>query len=604
MGGFWVKRNAMSRAPNRWAWIDTEAREVDDHGRRIQTWRLGVSHFDWLDEKRRRWHDDGPHRHDTPASLWDAVDGFTRAGGRTIVHAHNMGYDVRIAQAIPELQQRGWRLVRWQVSDRGCVLRWRRDGRALWLCDSGSWLPAELGHIGGLVDIAKPELPRDDDDQADWWARCEADVAILRAAYLPLVRWVRERDLGNWQPTAGSMAWANWRHRHYTHPVLVHDDQDARDAERSAGYTGRCEAWRHGRLGAAAWAEWDFPLAYPRVCLATDLPCILRGRMIAPSARQVTSELPERRVLAHCRIDTAEPVLPFRQGGRILWPVGTFEGWYWDTELRLARAHGATIAPDTAYRYSAAPALAAWASWVIDCVESTDARYTAVQRLFVKAMARALIGRFGVRYWAWEDWGDSDVDGVRMDWLVDADTLDVGRMLHVGGSLFGATALVEGVSSVPAVMSAIMAESRVRLWRAIQVAGVENVAYCDTDSVIVNQAGSDALGAEVDAGGLWGMRRKSTWRNLQVLAPRQLILDGHHRAAGVSKGAQRISDTEWVGERWESLTQAAEANRPGEVVIQPTRWQLEGTDHRRTHLPHGRTAPISVSLSVDPTRGV
>lgn len=588
----WIRKNEVSRAPNRWFWFDTESQERERDGDRVQTWRLAVSAGDWLNEKRRTWQTSPCQRHVTAQSLWEALDGFTRPGQRTIAVAHNIGYDIRIGGAIPALRNLGYELKRWQVSDQGCVLRWRRDDRALWLVDSFSWLPKKLEAIASLVQMVKPPLPADDDPLDLWWRRCEYDVEILRAAYLPLVKWVRDENLGNWQPTAGSMAWANWRHRHFTNPVLVHDDDDARHAERSAGYTGRCEAWRHGRLPAGRHTEWDFPLAYPRVCLTTALPTILRGRLISPTARQVLRRDDRNRFLVYAAVDTPTPTLPVHSENRILWPVGSFSGWYWDHELVMAAEHGATIRPETAYRYSASLALAEWAETIIDVVEGTDDRYTPIQRLAAKEWARALIGRFGTRYWQWEDWGSEDGEGVRMDWLIDFDTRNVGRILHVADRIFGATEMVDGVHSVPSVMSAIMSECRIRLWDAIQAAGPENVAYCDTDSVIVNPYGDVLLNIAVWDGKLWGMRRKSEWRKLTVIGPRQLILDDHHRVAGISQGAERVGLTTWVGERWEGLATAAEAGRTSEVVIRPTTWELTGVDRRRRHLEDGTTEAI------------
>lgn len=599
----WIRANEESRAPNRWVWLDTEAIEADQDGAKVQTWRLGVTAADWLNERSRRWQGPEWRRHETPGDLWDYVEGFTRPAMRTIVAAHNMGYDVRIAQAIPQLQQRGWDLVRWQVGDQGCVLRWRRADRSLWLIDSYSLLPVSIGELGSLVQLPKEELPGWDADEAEWWRRCETDVAILRAGMLHLVQWVREGDLGNWQPTAGSMAWANWRHRHYSEVVLVHDDDDAREAERAAAYTGRCEAWRHGRLPGKGWVEWDFPLAYPRVCLDTPLPTILRGRIIEPRLGLVLNDNPRQRVLSFVEVEAETPMLPARNDQRTLWPVGTFSGWYWDNELKAAVACGAKVRPKVAYRYTASYALADWAEAVIAIVEDDGSSYDAVQRLAAKAWARALIGRFGTRYWAWEDWGADDVDGVRMDWLVDFDTRQVGRMLHVAGKLFGADAMQEGANSCPAIMSAIMAECRVRLWQAMGVASWPNIGYCDTDSLIVNPAGHDALAVWVEQGGGWGMRAKSTWDRIEVVAPRQLVLDGHHRVSGVSRGAQRVARRSWVGERWEGLASAAEAGRSDRVIIRPTAWTLSGVDNRRQHLPGGVTGPFRLPAPVAPVIG-
>ena len=516
----WIKRNETSRVPNRWVFLDTEAVQETEHGRTLQSWRLGVTCFDNRDTKSKIWRKPEWVYHLQPEGLWKYVSGVCRAGQRTICVAHNMGYDARISDAFRILPAMGWNLERWQVGDRSCVIRWRKNGTSLWLVDSTGWLPMSLEKVGGLVDLPKQDLPDWDASQEMWWARCHTDVAILRRAMLDCLEWVRSDDLGNWQATAGSMAWANWRHKHYTDRVLVHDNREARDAERSACYAGRCEAWKHGRLPGGKWTEWDLPLAYPRVALDTPLPTMLRSHVKHPSIKYLSGATKGVRWLCYAHVDTDVPTLPVAHNGNIVWPVGRLEGWYWDRELTVAMDNGAKVKLSEGYRYAATYALSDWATWIIDCVESNDERFTLLQQAVAKGWARALIGRFGTRYRTWEDWGESESDDVRMGYLVDYATRTVGRTLNIGGRQYAATVETDGVESVPSIMSAIMSECRVRLWQMMNVAGLENISYVDTDSLLVNPKGSSRLRAWTADGNGWGLREKHTYSSLTVMGPR------------------------------------------------------------------------------------
>jgi hypothetical protein len=451
-----------------------------------------------------------------------------------------------------------------------------------------------LEKIGGLVDIPKDALPEWDADQKAWWRRCHTDVAILREAMLTCIRWVRDDDLGNWQATAGSMAWANWRHRHYSDRVLVHNDIEARKAERSACYAGRCEAWKWGRLPGGDWTEWDLPLAYPRVALDTPLPTVLRSHVAHPSYKYIANNNPQSRWLVRATIDIDAPVLPATVEGNTVWPTGRIEGWYWDNEIRAAADHITHIRLYEGYRYAAVPALRQWAEWIIAAVETDDGSYTELQRAVLKSWARALIGRFGTRYRIWDDWGVSGSRDVRMGYLVDYATKQVGRTLNIGGHQYAATEETDGVESVPAIMSAIMSECRIRLWQMMNTAGLENVAYVDTDSLITNPAGSRRLSTWISLGNGWGLRKKHAYSSLLVMGPRQLITNGKARISGVSGKAERTSDTTWTGERWESVEAAVTAGRSDRVVITPTTWTVGGTDHRRGHAPNGNTFALQV----------
>lgn len=598
----WIRKNETTRRPRRWVWLDTEAERTEVNGNDVQTWRLAVTATDRWQSKEGRWARPIWHDWTEPAALWEYIDDLCKAGMRTVVMAHNMGYDARISRAFDYLPALGWTLERWQVGDRSFVVRWRKNGAALWLADSTGIYPCKLEILGGIVKIEKPPLPAPDDPEGALWHRCRTDVTILRTAMLDHLAWLRDDDLGNWQPTAGAMAWANWRHKHYTHKVLVHDNEPARAAEREAAYAGRCEAWAHGNQGIGPFVEWDLPLAYPRIALDLALPTVLQTEVRNPSWTYVDKRSNRARWLLYADIRTNVPTLPTKYQGRTLWPVGSFAGWYWDNELAIARNAGASIRLRHGYRYSASTCLADWAAWIIDQCEGTPALEHPLRTLTAKAWARALIGKFGARYRAWEDWGPSALPNATMGYATLAGSGELGRTLSMGGKEYVALEYADGQQSSPAIMSAIMSECRVRLWGLIQKAGPENVLYMDTDSLILNHLGDNRLASYGDDSALFGFRPKASHSYLDIRGPRQLIVGGKPRLSGVKGGAVQVGPNEWAGHAWEGVEAAITAGRPNQVVVRPRSWTLRGTDYRREHLDDGRTAPWAVDLTLEPAR--
>src|SRR5579863_2582163 len=108
----------------------------------------------------------------------------------------------------------------------------------------------------------------------------------------------------------------------------------------------------------------------------------------------------------------------------------------------------------------------------------------------------------------------------------------------------------------PAVMAVVMAECRVRLWRLMMTAGLENVVYVDTDSVITNPEGASRLALLSECKEQWGLRLKDSYKHLTILGPRQLVVNGQQRIAGVPRKASNIGDGYWLGERWQTLPTA------------------------------------------------
>lgn len=594
----WIKHNATTTTPNRHIWLDCEAHEHRAGDNRVQTWRLACTALDRRENSRKPWRETQWQTHYTPADLWEYVDRSTKRRARTVVWAHNLGYDLRISQALDHLDAYGWAIHRLAVHDKATSAVLRRDGRSLVLADTWSWLPMALNKVGALLGMDKVPLPAFSASNDVWEARCRQDVAIMRAAMLDLLGWIEREDLGNFQRTGAAQVWATWRHRFYSHKILVHSDTVAREAEAEAIHTGRCEAWRHGRLPRGQWTEWDLPLCYATVAQSVNVPTRLQSHQTWGSIKQLAQRPPLRRSLCRAEVHTDHPVLPVKTAEGICWPVGDLAGWWWDCELLQAAEYGATVKITEAYNYRAAPALKEWADWVIPIASGQDETVSAIQQAAAKHWSRALIGRFATRFTKWQPNGAAHPDAAPLEIIIDIDTGLEGRVLTLGSSAFVGFEKEWGADTVPAIMGVIMAEARCRLWQALNVAGLENVAYCDTDSLLVNAAGSTRLMEWIVGGGGYGLRVKGSYRGIAVLGPRQLVFGAQLRAAGIPKGAVRHDRHVWVGETWQSLPEALAKGYTDRVIISPRVWHLRGVDHRRVHLPDGLTAPMVMGWHV------
>jgi hypothetical protein len=599
----YISANHTTRVPRRWVWLDAEAHEHETDTGAVQTWRLAVTCFERNDTDNKHWTRPQWQTHRDPASLWAYVDKCTRRRARTVVVAHNLGYDLRITRALDLLPALGWTVYRLAVHERSISLTLRKDGRSLVLTDSMGWLPMGLEKVGGLIGERKCDLPAFSDSDDVWEERCRQDVVILREAMRDLLDWVESGDLGNWQKTGAGQAWSHWRHAHYTHRVLVHSDEVAREHEVAAMHTARCEAWRHGTLPGRLWEEWDLPLAYPMAARDLNLPTALRAYRTSPPWSWVRKAARTRRVLVRAAVTTKAPTLPVHDDGRTLWPVGQFVGTWWESELELAMEHGAKVTPLNAWTYLAAPALASWASWVVAAATDPTVTGSLVRMAAAKHMSRALIGKFAVRWTPWEEWSELPYECAPLETVYDGESGEAGKVLTIGSLSWVGWQRRYGADALPAITGAVMAEVRIRLWRAMQAAGPENVAYCDTDSVIVNRAGAARLRKWTEAGNGWGLRRKDTHMRVHILGPRQLIIDDSTRIAGVPKSAVWASRQTMTGRVWESVEAALGKGHTGEVVLRSAQWKVKGADRRREHLPRGKTAALSLVSDAVSLRG-
>lgn len=589
----WVAPNHVTRVPRSFVYLDTEAHRVHDGRREVQTFRLAVAAFDTVRKDRsgsraRQWHD----ATDT-AELWEWITSKCVSRARTVLVAHNLAYDLRISNAFVELPALGWTFIAGRVDDGQVWFMFRRDGRTLVCVDSLSWVPKSLEALGEMCGVPKLALPEEDDDDDTWFARCRRDVEILADVWGRLMQWVEDDDLGNWKLSGAGQSWAAFRHRFMAHKLLVHEDDAARDAERAAAHTGRCEAWQHGKLTNGPYSEWDFTTAYARIGAECDVPIKLAGEMHAPTLAKVLDAARNRAVLCEVEVDCVVPVLPYRDSAGIRWPVGAFSTTCWNNELEVALNHGANVVLRRAWVYRRAPALRDFCTWVLAGLDGSRGIVDPVVRVALKHWSRALIGRTAARWSRWEPWGIAPTSNVSLGRVHDKSAGEVYSMLQLGTQLIRQAGAPDNPDAMVAVMSWVMSESRVRLWNAMQVAGLRSVVYVDTDSLITDAMGSAALGSA----NIPGLRVKGEWATVEVFGPRQLIPGVKLRAAGVPRDATRVGEREWRGEVWSGLSRGLQSGSPASVEVAARTFHLRGADKRRRHVEGNATVPFRVDDS-------
>jgi hypothetical protein len=527
-----------------------------------------------------------------PESLWQWIASKSRKGSRLIVVAHNLAYDLRISKAFVVLSGLGWSPDKIKL-DPGCAaVHWMKNGASIQMIDLYSYLPMSLTDIGLAVGLPKLEMPETQCDEYDWLGYCKRDVEILRAAYWRIIEFTREEDLGNWQPSGSGQAFAAWRHRFYEERILVGNDESVRYLEREAAWTGRCEVWQHGTYRKGPYTEWDYEMAYGNTATDEHLPIAAKAISSKMTIARVRRYYPKVMVLARVRVTTEIPIVPTKGGERILWPVGTFDTTLWSPELLLAHENGATIEFIEARAYSTMPALKRFMEWALSIASGNGPGEDPIIRQLAKQWTRTLVGRLGMHYHSWEPFATTETSDCVLMEGVNLDTGDPYKLMWIGHTVLKESELLEFPDGTPAIMSFVMSKMRVRLWNAIETAGPAEVLYMDTDSLITSDRGSRRLEKAIAEGKLSGLRRKSSYRHLDLWAPRQITTDSMLKAAGVSKRALKVGSNEYVAEAWQSLKASLKQGTHDKVVIKNKTVHLRGTDHRRKHLPNGKTAPF------------
>lgn len=586
----WIKLNHQNRIPTRWISFDTEANKRISRSQEVQTWRLACA-YRWRTSLKRG---DAMERKEfwTPEKLWEWVTEFCRPEQRTVVWAHNLSYDIRIAQVFDILPQLGWRLDWCNLGSSVSSMTWRGERGTLVFADLFTWLPMRLEDIGELVGLPKGEMPVSDRSGKPWVDYCFRDAEIVYKAVSEIVKYIDTEDLGNWQPTGAGMSYATWRHKFMEHRVLVHDDEGALSAERAAMHTGRAEAWRHGTLEGDIWYEVDFRQAYTRIAAEVELPTKLKwhnGILSLDQYKQLRSRF---RVLCRCEVRTAVPSVPCRSGQRYVWPSGRFTTWLWDAEVDSLLDSNGQVRILEAYVYTKHPILQRWAKWVLSVQDAPSETTPGVVKKWIKHSGRTLIGRLSLRSSQWAVWGTNPEGEQGISHMVDMHTGVVRRMMHVGGQTYEEVAKHEGQDSLPQVTGYIMSTCRVWLWQAMKTAGFDNIAHVDTDSLIVNTAGMHRLNRGYSRNFDDLFQVKAQYSTMTVYGPRNYRGDDVRKVAGVPRKAQETAPNVFQGESWTSLGTDLAGQNTGSVTVQKRTWNLKREDPRRDDAPGAGTFTV------------
>lgn len=585
----WLRTNHAARMPRRIVTLDSEAYRSFDGVKEEQTFRLAVAAFDKLDDECLPTCDPEWFSTLSTEELWTKIAGWTHSKHRTVCWAHRMSYDLRLTQALEHLPALGFRVSQMAISDYGCWVVMRRGTNSLYLVDSLSHIPKALDAIAEAYGKRKTLLPSDDAGNEAWTLRCETDVSILRQSVLELLRLYRIHDLGDFRTTGAAQSSAAFRHR-FLQPrsLLIHSDDDALAAERRACWAGRSEVWRGGEVKGPLY-EYDFHAAYAHIAREHDVPARLIGEAFPSSVLHFNTLHERYAVLAECTVTTETPIVPTESNDRIVWPVGNFTSWLWDTEVKAALTEGATVEFHRAYIYHRAPILKDWATWIIRCLTGEELGSTPVGKIVAKEWSRSVIGRFGLRYPLLDFQGTLESSDLMLQPVYDLVQERSYMQLQVGNELYEQTERVESPNSCPQIMGYVMAACRVLLWEAMQAAGLPNVVSVDTDGLIVNEQGKEnllTLGGSLHSVPL---RPKGVYRRGEFRGPRNIDLDLDRRITGVPRRAEKLSDGLYRGEVWESLPTALRRRQADRLQVFERTFTVGSSDPRRIHAENGLT---------------
>src|SRR5258708_3747056 len=420
--------------------------------------------------------------------------------------AHNLQFDLQTLDLSFALAQSNF-ATDLPILSFNCT-RWtgKFQGKPIHFMDSMNIFHMSLEELGKSVGIRKGKLPHEGLSIHALLDYCRQDVYILVRAFQRYLAFLNQHHLGYFSETIPWEAFTAYRTRFMTEPIHIHCDYPIISYEREAYFGARTECYFVGDAARQQYYLLDANSMYAAVMREQDYPCELLDTLYAPTWKQFRAGLDEFYCIANVDLQTTIPFAPYRSGAKLCFPVGHFRTWLHQPELRLACDLGYVTKVNLLITYRRANLFCDYVEFFYPMKVAARASGDKATEMMCKLFLNSLYGRWGMKQRLSFCLGAALHPGVNYASAYVEGTDVVYDEWDWYGKHYHVLQIGEKPHAFPAIAGAITAYGRMYLWEMMNNAGRQNVFYVDTDSLVVNNAGYDALHGQVDPALLGGLK--------------------------------------------------------------------------------------------------
>jgi len=549
-----LKDNKTSPFPRNLIFFDVESRLVEDGEKTLHLPYLICAESYYQDGKGNKF-EEQRHFTDTVA-FWEWVIAHNRKKEALYLFAHNPTYDMVSSKGIPCLVEKGYRLSSFYNKGRTFILSFHNDQykKSIHILNVGNFFPGTVKQIGESFGLPKLEMDYENPTIEQALPYCKRDVEIIKTAMLSWFNFCKQNDLGSFGKTFPKQALNCYRHKFMNKSIYIHNHQEACDLERACYFGGRTESFIINQKPLAESYYLDVNSMYPHVMRDFLYPNKLITYRENLTVNGLKYILGTRQICARVRLNTYHKAFPCRIAGRLIFPVGDFITNLCTEELKLAFSYEAIKEVYQASIYEEADLFSSFIDFFYKARLKAREEGNKVEDLFFKLFMNSLYGKFGQKSGEWEILGETKEQGAGYIEYYDMIEQKFYTAKYLAGTLMVKKDEKEAYDSFPAIAANITANARMTLWNYMQLAGIDNVFYTDTDSLMVNKKGYENLLAHLKPNELGKLKLEKTLKNLVIRAPKDYEHETGIARKGVPKNAKQLTSNTFLYTQWPKLS--------------------------------------------------
>lgn len=531
----------------------------------------------------------------------DILKKYDHKKKKLAIFAHNIKFDIMVLDLPFKLMKLGYDNPYPIVN--GMVFIWnvKLDNGKFSFLDTANYAGFSLAKIGKDMGIKKMDIDFNNATDEQLFIYCENDVHICEMFIISMLRFLYENNLGAFKFTLASQAFNVWRYKFMNVRPYITLRPDILEIERNAYYGGRTETFIIGKIPEEKVYYVDINSAYP-YSMKMELPTEpLFPPRTNPTYKGFLFNLKNNYVIADVSLNTKLNAFPLRYKDKLCFPIGEFRTILHQPELEYAVKYDLIDEIHVYQAYRKSNIFNDYIDFFYGIKERATIEHNGTQRLIAKLFMNSLYGKFG------QVWKHTDKVGNNKSlqcYIINNRDNKTGRdfiELCWYGDIYKSWNEGEDKFSIPSISGAITAYGRMLLWDYMQICGMENVYYVDTDSIMTNFTGYKNLKPYIDDTKLGYMALEDTSNHVFIHGAKDYEFNSERKIKGVPKTAIETMVDVFQFTRFEGFLEWRNRGGKGSPRMLETTRERKNQYDKGFHTGKGKVSPLVFNGEVEIT---
>lgn len=596
MGTFYhiLKDNKSVGMPRNIIFYDTETYPIElSNGYTEQRLKLGVACFVRRAFKEHKQKEEIIVFH-KPEEFYNFVDQYTDKNRPLYIFAHNQHFDFSVVNGLQMFKNNGWEITKFIIDSKIFMITYVRNKVKIIFVDTYNIFPISLKELGEQLEIPKLEIEFESCNNKDLEIYCKQDVKIIKEGILQMLDFLDSNQLCYFKPTIASIAFNTFRHKFMNRDIYIHANKKAIRLERLSYRGGRCDCYQLGEYKNDIFYLLDINAMYAYILRNKKLPYKLVTVLKYPTLKDIDKNIVDHDLIIAANITTDEPFIALKRK-KLIFPIGTFNVCLTTPEIKYLLNIGKI---NEVYQINIYESAVLFDKFV-DYFHKIKVDQTSKYSLFIKKRAKrimnSLYGRFGLSIEPYKSLPNHKTNEDNINRYYDGDLHRWKYQITLGNKTYEKKDKREGKDSLVAIPTFVTAYARMLIYSYIELAGLENTYYTDTDSLIVNQTGYDNLMPYIHPTKLGWLKEEMRADYIKINNVKNYQIGYKRKLKGIKQNAQSDDGFTFTQENFLSLKGMLREQLTGSAYTKKIQKRLLAQYDKGVVGSGGKIAPLSLN---------